>query len=99
METCPVNCISPSASDEDFDGAEQLYANPNICIDYGAYLEVYLALGIFEADYLPEKWRHYAQVDRDYLRARGREDGAAIARCDCRNPPGCDGCGRTHVRN
>ncbi|MBP0593265.1 4Fe-4S binding protein [Paraburkholderia sp. LEh10] len=68
-EICPVNCISPRTSDEDFDGAEQLYINPDVCIDCGACVEVCPVLAIFEVGCLPEKWRHYARVNREYFRA------------------------------
>jgi len=71
VEICPVNCISPRAADKDFDDAEQLYINPDVCIDCGACVEVCPVLAIFEADCLPEKWRHYAQVNRDHFLAKG----------------------------
>ncbi len=71
VEICPVGCISPRASEGDFDDAEQLYINPDVCIDCGACIEVCPVSAIFEAGCLPDKWRHYAQVNKDYFLARG----------------------------
>jgi len=36
VAVCPVDCIHPLPDDPDFETAEQLYINPNDCIDCGA---------------------------------------------------------------
>ena len=36
VDVCPVDCIHPSQNEEGFDEAEQLYINPDECIDCGA---------------------------------------------------------------
>lgn len=72
VDICPVDCISPRASDKGFDAAEQLFINPDVCIGCGACVDVCPVLAIFPDDSLPEMWRHYAQVNRDYFLAMER---------------------------
>ena len=36
LEICPVNCIGPAPEDAAFENAEQLYIDPQTCIDCGA---------------------------------------------------------------
>ncbi|MGD9661732.1 MAG: ferredoxin family protein [Porticoccaceae bacterium] len=67
VEICPVNCIAPSPDDADFDKAEQLYIDPHVCIDCGACVKVCPVLAIYEAGSLPDKWQHYAAINRDYF--------------------------------
>jgi len=67
LEICPVNCISPGPDSEKFASAEQLYIDPDVCIDCGACVKVCPVLAIYEAGALPEKWRHYVDLNRDYF--------------------------------
>ncbi|MDF3311017.1 MULTISPECIES: ferredoxin family protein [Rhodococcus] len=71
LEICPVNCISPGPDDADFDDVEQLYINPDACINCGACRDVCPVLAIREDDNLPPQWAHYADVNREYFEARG----------------------------
>jgi ferredoxin len=71
VEICPVNCISPGPQDNDFDSAEQMYINPDVCINCGACAEVCPVSAIYDDDRVPEKWRHYIRVNRDYF-AQGK---------------------------
>lgn len=73
-EICPVNCISPTPPDPAFDGAEQLYINPAVCINCGACVDVCPVLAIYEAGCLPEKWKHYATINREYFTVRRPEN-------------------------
>ena len=36
VEVCPVDCIHPTPDEEGYEYAEQLYINPDECIDCGA---------------------------------------------------------------
>lgn len=71
LEICPVDCISPGPQDPAFDEAEQLYINPNSCIDCGACRDVCPVLAISEEALLPPEWAHYAEVNREYFESRG----------------------------
>jgi len=79
VEICPVNCISPGPDDKGFDDAEQLYIDPEVCINCAACVDTCPVLAIYDADCLPEKWQHYAQVNRDYFAAfKGKGSGGNV---------------------
>lgn len=67
LEICPVNCISPGPDDKNFEAVEQLYINPDVCIDCGACVQVCPVLAIYEQSTLPVKWQNYAGINRDYF--------------------------------
>jgi ferredoxin len=69
LEVCPVHCISPGPEHADYDEAEQLYINPNVCINCGACKDVCPVLAIFEEGELPHQWAGYADVNREYFTA------------------------------
>jgi ferredoxin len=70
VEICPVNCISPVPEDPEFERAEQLYINPAQCIQCGACAEVCPVLAIFDAVNLPDRWKHYENINREYFAQR-----------------------------
>jgi ferredoxin len=70
VEICPVKCISPMPADSDFEHAEQLYINPAVCIQCGACAEACPVLAIFDASALPDRWKHYEQINREYFTRR-----------------------------
>lgn len=67
VEICPVDCISPRPEEAGFGAAEQLYIDPGACIGCRACVDACPVLAIFEDDCLPERWKHYAQINRDYF--------------------------------
>ena len=67
VEICPVNCISPGPDDPEFDHAEQMYIDPDACIDCGACVKACPVLAIHKKELLPEKWQHYADINREYF--------------------------------
>jgi NAD-dependent dihydropyrimidine dehydrogenase PreA subunit len=67
VEICPVNCISPGPDTEGFEQAEQLYINPDQCIDCAACVEACPVKAIYKKERLPEKWQHYAEVNAQYF--------------------------------
>lgn len=69
LEVCPVDCISPSPKEDKFENTEQLYIDPERCIDCGACVEACPVLAIYEADNLPSKWKHYSAINKDYFAA------------------------------
>jgi ferredoxin len=66
VQICPVKCIGPGPDDPAFDDAEQLYINPALCIQCGACVEACPVGAIYDAASLPERWQHYAALNRDY---------------------------------
>ena len=72
VDVCPVDCIHPTKNEvEAFGQARQLYIDPVECIDCGACEPVCPVETIFENDALPEKWKHYAQINADYFKKSG----------------------------
>ena len=67
-EVCPVDCIHPTKDEEGFDTAEQLYINPDECIDCGACESVCPVSAIFADSEVPEKWHGYILKNADYFR-------------------------------
>lgn len=67
VEVCPVDCISPGPTESEFESAEQLYIDPSRCISCGVCLDACPVLAIFDAGNLPEKWRHYEAINREYF--------------------------------
>jgi ferredoxin len=73
VEVCPVDCIAPGPADGTFLNAEQLYIDPGRCIECGVCVDVCPVAAIFPADGLPQRWAHYADVNRDYFTQRETE--------------------------
>jgi ferredoxin len=61
VEVCPVDCIF--GSDED----EQLYIDPDVCIDCAACTSVCPVNAIYEEDEVPEEWKHFIQINREHF--------------------------------
>ena len=66
VEVCPVDCIHPTPDEPRHDTAEQLYVDPQECIDCDACVEACPVDAIFPEDQLPEAWRHFAEVNASY---------------------------------
>jgi formate hydrogenlyase subunit 6/NADH:ubiquinone oxidoreductase subunit I len=67
VEDCPVDFISPKPADADFANAEQLFIDPRRCIECGACVDVCPVGAIYSAESLPERWTHYADINRSYF--------------------------------
>ena len=63
VEVCPVDCIHPV----DGEGAEQLYIDPDECIDCGACEPECPVEAIFVEEDLPEEWVHFTKINADYF--------------------------------
>jgi len=62
VDVCPLECI--------YEGEDQLYINPDECIDCGACIEPCPVNAIFLEDELPEKWRSYAEKSRKFFEGK-----------------------------
>ena len=61
VEVCPVDCIH--GKDED----DQLYINPEECIDCGACEPACPVQAIFPEDEVPEKWKAFTEKNYKYF--------------------------------
>jgi NAD-dependent dihydropyrimidine dehydrogenase PreA subunit len=59
VPACPVDCI--------YEGPKMLYIHPEECIDCGACVEPCPVQAIFPADELPEKWKFYIEVNKNFF--------------------------------
>jgi ferredoxin len=60
VAVCPVDCIHGGDDDN------QLFINPNECIDCGLCEPECPVDAIFMEDEVPEKWQNFIQLNADY---------------------------------
>lgn len=68
VDVCPVDCIHPRKDEADFESSQQLWINPDECIDCGACVPVCPVTAIFAMEDLPEKWAAYAATNAQYFK-------------------------------
>jgi ferredoxin len=68
VDVCPVDCIHPKKDEPDFEKWEQLYIEPDECIDCGACVPACPVSAIFALEDLPEKWSHFTQINADWYK-------------------------------
>jgi NAD-dependent dihydropyrimidine dehydrogenase PreA subunit len=68
VDVCPVDCIHPAAGEPNYDQFDQLYINPDECIDCGACEPACPVTAIFEESAVPEQWKEYTQLNADFFR-------------------------------
>lgn len=66
VDACPVDCIHPKRSEDDFDSSSMLFINPVECIDCGACVPVCPVAAIYAEGDLPEKWDKYLQINAEH---------------------------------
>ena len=68
VDVCPVDCIHPRKDEAGFEPAEQLFIDPDECIDCGACVDPCPVDAIYPEDELPEEWRNFIQINADYFK-------------------------------
>jgi NAD-dependent dihydropyrimidine dehydrogenase PreA subunit len=68
VDVCPVDCIHPAAGEVGYDEHDQLYINPDECIDCGACEPACPVTAIFEESAVPAQWREYLKINADYFK-------------------------------
>lgn len=68
VEVCPVDCIHPKKDEPDFPNSEQLYIDPNTCIDCGACETVCPVEAIFPQDSVPDQWKSFIEKNAAYYK-------------------------------
>ena len=66
VEVCPVDCIHPTSDEDQFDGFDQLYIDPDTCIDCGLCVDECPVQAIFTEEDLPEEWAEYLQKNAEF---------------------------------
>lgn len=67
---CPCDCIHPTAGEAGFAAAEQLYIDPDCCIDCDLCVDECPVRAIFPADDLPPEWAAFAGRNAAHYRAK-----------------------------
>ena len=62
-----VDCIHPTKDNADHDADEQLYIDPDTCIDCGLCVDECPVRAIFPEEDLPEEWSRFIQINVDYF--------------------------------
>jgi ferredoxin len=70
-EVCPVDCVHPTPDEPEYDGVDQLFIDPDECIDCDACVEACPVDAIFAGDQLPTKQAEYAAKNGNFYAGRG----------------------------
>jgi NAD-dependent dihydropyrimidine dehydrogenase PreA subunit len=70
VDVCPVDCIHPKKDEANFEEVQQLYIEPDECIDCGACVPACPVSAIFALEDLPEKWAQFTQINADWYRTK-----------------------------
>ena len=73
VEVCPVDCIHPSEGHEDTSG-NQLYIDPDECIDCAACEPVCPVTAIFSEDAVPADQQEFIAINYDYFKDKDLSD-------------------------
>lgn len=71
VDVCPVDCIHPTKNEPDFATAQQLFIDPDTCIDCGLCVDECPVKAIAPQEDLPPEWKKYIQVNLEYYKAKG----------------------------
>jgi NAD-dependent dihydropyrimidine dehydrogenase PreA subunit len=68
VDVCPVDCIHPTPDEAGFDQHDQLYIDPEECIDCDACVEACPVDAITSDDQVPAEWQRYIAINADYYK-------------------------------
>jgi len=70
VEVCPVDCIHPTPDEPGYDAAQQLFIDPDECIDCGLCEPECPVDAIFMEDEVPEQWKNFIKINADFYKTR-----------------------------
>jgi ferredoxin len=68
IAVCPCDCIHPRGDEGGFADAEQLYIDPDVCVDCDLCAQECPVRAIFQEDDLPAEWRGFIEKNAAYYR-------------------------------
>ena len=71
MDVCPVDCIHPGPSDDRHDNANQLFIDPDTCIDCGLCVDECPVQAIFPEEDLPDEWKSFVEKNSEWFKEAG----------------------------
>ena len=79
IEACPVDRIHPHKDAEGAEEPQMLFINPDECIDCGACEPICPAGAIFTEDDLPEEWKGFTEINKQYYEDPAAAEAAVAA--------------------
>lgn len=73
VDVCPVDCIHPVQTHDQFDEVIQLYIDPDECIDCGACEPECPVEAIFPEEDVPEQWAAFTEKNADWFQLSAEE--------------------------
>lgn len=70
VDVCPVDCIHPTKDEDDFATADQLYIDPDTCIDCGLCVDECPVKAIFPEEDLPEEWQNFIAINTKFYEGK-----------------------------
>jgi ferredoxin len=70
VAVCPVDCIHPGKNEEAHDKADQLYIDPDTCIDCGLCVDECPVQAIFPLEDLPGEWKQFVQINAEFYKKK-----------------------------
>jgi NAD-dependent dihydropyrimidine dehydrogenase PreA subunit len=67
IDACPTDCIHPRKDEAQFEGATQMYVDPENCIDCGACVSACTSTSIYLKEELPAGLEHFAESNAAYF--------------------------------
>lgn len=68
VDVCPIDCIHPTPDEAGFADADQLFINPDQCIDCGACAEECPSHAIYQDDDLPAGKQRFVDLNAAWFR-------------------------------
>lgn len=68
VEVCPVDCIHPTRDEAEFGAAEQLFIDPDVCIDCGLCVDECPVQAIFPQEDLPAEWAGFIEKNAKHFK-------------------------------
>ncbi len=68
VNVCPVDCIHPSKSEALYEQVQQLYIDPDTCIDCGACVPECPVSAIFPEPDVKEEWKSFTAKNADWYK-------------------------------
>ena len=68
VNVCPVDCIHPTKSEGGFEKSEQLYIDPETCIDCGACAPECPVSAIFAESDVKDEWKSFIEKNRGWYK-------------------------------
>ena len=65
VEVCPVDCIHPTPDEPGYDAEEQLFIDPDECIDCDACVEACPVDAIYAQEQVPPEWEHFTLLNAE----------------------------------